>query len=61
MMNLISIMENFQVKEHLDQLKNVKVILIKNNMLLKEQNNKKDKLIFKKLKLDNKSKIFQML
>ena len=38
-------------------LKNVKVNLINNFMLLNKLNNKKEKLIWKKYKLDNKLKI----
>ena len=48
-MNLIQQMDNFQGEEHSELLKNVKVKLIKNDMQLKPQNNKKDKPNFQKL------------
>ena len=42
-MNLIFIKEYFQVKEHMEQLKDVKVLLIKNIMQLNILNKEKDK------------------
>ena len=59
-MNLTLNLELLQEKEILVLLKNVKVIWIKNSMLLNELNKKKDKLIFKNYKQDNKYKILIM-
>ena len=47
-MNLIFLKVNFQVKEHLELLNNVKVILINNNMQLKELNKLKVNQNFRK-------------
>ena len=41
-MNLISIKEYYQVKDYLEQLKDVKVIMIKNIMQLNILNKEKD-------------------
>ena len=55
--NLILIKELYQEKVLLELLKNVLVNLIINIMQLNELNNKKNKLILKKLKLDYKYKM----
>ena len=55
--NLILIMEYFQEKELLEQLKNVIVKQIIKNMLSNIQNKKKDLLILLNYKLDNNLKI----
>ena len=55
--NLISIKELYQEKVLLELLKNVLVNLIINIMQLNELNNKKNKLILKKLKLVYKYKM----
>ena len=59
-MNLILIMDYFQEKVLLVQLKNVKVILINIDMVLNKSNNKKIKQIIKKYKLVFKYKILKM-
>ena len=56
-MNLILIKELYQEKVLLELLKNVLVIMIIFIMQLNELNNKKNKLILKKLKLVYKYKI----
>ena len=56
-MNLILIKELYQEKVLLELLKNVLVIMIINIMQLNEFNNKKNKLILKKLKQDYKYKM----
>ena len=53
-MNLIIIKELNQDKELSEQLKDVKVKLIINNMLLKMLNKEKGKLILQNYKQDNK-------
>ena len=55
--NLILLKELYQEKEHLELLKNVLVNMIINIMQLNELNNKKNKLILKKLKLVYKYKM----
>ena len=59
--NLILIKELYQEKVLLELLKNVLVNLIINIMQLKELNNKKNKLILKKLKLVYKYKMNRIL
>ena len=58
--NLILYKELYQEKEHLEQLKNVKVKQIINIMQLNMLNNQKDKLILLNYKLDNKLKILNL-
>ena len=60
-MNLILKMENCQEKEHLELLINVKVIKIKQNILLKKFNKQKVNLNFKKYKYHNKQNKMKML
>ena len=51
--NLIFNKDKYQEKEHLVQLKNVKVKLIVNITQLNEQNNRKINQTLKKFKLDS--------
>lgn len=60
-LSLIFNLAKYQVKEHLVQLKNVKVNLINNIMQLNEQNNKKGIQILKRYKLVNKFKMNRIL
>ena len=55
--NFILNLDKYQEKELLVLLKNVIVKQINNIMLLNRLNNKKEKLILKKYKLDNKLKM----
>ena len=59
--NLILKKDKYQEKEDLVQLKNVKVNLMINIMLLNEQNKVKTIQILKKYKLVNKSKMNRIL
>ena len=60
-MNLIFKKDNYQEKVLLELLRNVLVIMIIIIMQLNELNNKKNKLILKKLKLVYKYKINRIL